>query len=413
MASQQIAGTAADFDFNPMMAPHRQDPHLFYRQARSLPITFSPSLGAHIISRYVDVKAVLADPETFSSSVAVPRFYGNPPAVVAELVAGNVPETNAVVNEDEPRHRDMRRLFDAGVTGARVRAVLPVMRTCANELIDGFAGDGADLVAEYAVPFVQRVISTVIGFPPADTEQIQRWTDDVNLLWNRLAPVEDQVAAARRMGDYTRYLQAAIDDRRAKPREDMISVLVHGTKDVPGVDDDHVHNIIRGAVRVAGFDTTRDAITATLLAVLEDPAVRAATLADPGQLIPKVTEEALRRDAPHRGLFRITTRNTELGGTLLPKGSMLLLLFGSANRDETVFPEPDAVLLDRLNVREHLAFGWGMHVCPGAPLARAELRVALETLFERLPGLALAPGFTPTYIASYFFRGLESLAVTW
>jgi cytochrome P450 len=134
---------------------------------------------------------------------------------------------------------------------------------------------------------------------------------------------------------------------------------------------------------------------------------------DPARAIPRVTEEALRRDAPHRGLFRITTRDTELGGVALPAGTPLLLLFGSGNRDETVFGDPDAVDLDRANVRDHLAFGRGLHVCPGAPMARTEIRVALETLLRRLPNLRLAHDYEPTYIASYFFRGLERLDVTW
>jgi cytochrome P450 len=130
-------------------------------------------------------------------------------------------------------------------------------------------------------------------------------------------------------------------------------------------------------------------------------------------MVMKVTEEALRRDAPHRGLFRITTREVALGGTVLPQGSLLLLLFGSANRDETVFPNPDVVDVDRPNVHDHVAFGKGLHTCPGAPLARAEIRVALQTLFNQLPGLRLADDYEPTYIASYFFRGLESLRVCW
>jgi cytochrome P450 len=228
-----------------------------------------------------------------------------------------------------------------------------------------------------------------------------------------LAPVQARVESARRMADYTRYLQALIDDRRSNPREDLLSDLVHGANGYPGLADEYVHNIIRGAARVAGFDTTRDAITATVLLILQNPEIRDRVQADPAKGIPKVTEEALRRDAPHRGLFRITTRDTELGGASLPAGTPLLLLFGSGNRDETKFPDPDAVDLDRSNVREHLAFGRGLHVCPGAPMARAEIRVALETLLQRLPGLRLADGYQPTYIASYFFRGLESLAVTW
>ncbi|GAA3220838.1 hypothetical protein GCM10017691_05390 [Pseudonocardia petroleophila] len=215
------------------------------------------------------------------------------------------------------------------------------------------------------------------------------------------------------MGDYTRYLQALIDERRAHPREDLLSDLVHGANGHPGLPDEYTHCIARGAARVAGFDTTRDAITSTMYAVLADPSIRERVLADPVKMIPRATEEVLRRDAPHRGLFRLTTRDTTLGGTDLPAGTPLLLLFGSGNRDEAVFPDPDAVDLDRPNVRDHLAFGRGLHVCPGAPMARAEIRVALEHLVRRLPGMVLAPGYEPVYIASYFFRGLESLDVTW
>ena len=150
-----------------------------------------------------------------------------------------------------------------------------------------------------------------------------------------------------------------------------------------------------------------------MLVILQNPEVQRRIIDDPARTIPRVTEEALRRDAPHRGLFRVTTRATDLGGTHLESGSPVLLLFGSGNRDETVFPEPDSVDLDRPNVRDHLAFGRGLHLCPGAPMARAEIRVALETLLRRLPGLRLADQYEPTYIASYFFRGLERLDVTW
>lgn len=413
MTATDTSAEEAAFDFNPLVSPHREDPHLFYRAARARPLRLSPTLGAYLVTRYQDVRTVIDDPDTFSSAPAVPKIYSNAPEVVEVLRRGNVPETTAVVNEDEPRHTPIRRVFDAGFTGARVRAMLPTMHATADALIDAFPDGHADLVGGYAVPFVQAVISAIIGFPPEDTAQIQVWTDDQNTLWNVLAPVEDHLAAAERMGEYTRYLQRLIDERRAHPREDLISDLVHGANGYPGVPDEDTQCIVRGAARVAGFDTTRDAITSTMFAVLADPRIREQVLADPVKMIPRATEEVLRRDAPHRGLFRVTTRDTELGGTPLPAGTPLLLLFGSANRDETVFPDPDAVDLDRPNVREHLAFGRGLHVCPGAPMARAEIRVALEHLVQRLPGLRLADGYEPLYIASYFFRGLERLDVEW
>ncbi|WP_214369908.1 cytochrome P450 [Pseudonocardia sp. H11422] len=403
---------APDHDFNPMISPHREDPHLFYRAARGRPVTLSPSIGAYMVTRHADLLTVINDPETYSSAIAVPRIYDNPPEVVAEL-EGHVPETGYLVNEDEPAHTPVRRVFDAGFTGARVRAMVPRMRERAGELIDTFTGGTADLVSGYADPFVQTVINAVIGFPAEDAARIQGWTNDFVLLWNPLAPVEPKVEAARRLRDYTDYIQALIDARRAERRDDLISDLVHGANGFPAYDDAYAHDVIRGAARVAGYDTTRDAITSTLLVMLQDRSIWDRVLADPARTIPRVTEEALRRDAPHRGLFRITTRETVLGGTTLPAGAPLLLMFGSGNRDETVFPDPDAVDLDRPNVREHLAFGTGVHVCPGAPLARAEIRVAIETLVQRLPGLRLTDDYRPSYIASYFFRGLETLDVTW
>ena len=412
MSVHTVPGEAT-FDFNPMASPHREDPHVFYRAARERPVTFSPSIGAYLVTRYADLVTVLDDPQTFSSRAALPMIYDNLPEIVAVLREGQVPETTMVVNEDEPEHIRFRRVFDAGFTGARVRAMVPLMRERSTALIDQFAGDRADLVADYAIPFVQAVISAVIGFPAEDTARIQAWTDDVNMLWNMLAPVDARIASARRMADYTRYLQALIEARRAHPREDLISDLVHGANGYPGVPDAYVHNMIRGAARVAGFDTTRDAITAAVLIMCENPGVRERILADPARVIPRLTEEALRRDAPHRGLFRVTTREVDLGGTPLPAGAPMLLLFGSGNRDEAVFARPDEADLDRPNVRDHLAFGRGLHSCPGAPLARAEIRVALETLIRRLPGLRLTDGYQPTYIASYFFRGLESLDVAW
>ena len=248
MTATDPAATA-EFDFNPLVSPHREDPHLFYRAARAHPLQMSPTLGAYMVTRYDDLVAVIDDPETFSSAVAVPKIYSNAPEVVEILREGGVPETNAVVNDDEPEHTPNRRVFDAGFTGARVRAMLPTMHETADRLIDAFEPGRADLVADYAVPFVQTVISAIIGFPPEDTQQIQQWTDDQNTLWNTFAPLEDQKASARRFGDYTRYLQALIDDRRANPREDLLSDMVHGANGYPGVPDDYTQNAVRGAAR--------------------------------------------------------------------------------------------------------------------------------------------------------------------
>ena len=259
---------------------------------------------------------------------------------------------------------------------------------------------------------MRTVVDTTLGLADADTDQIQAWSDWQVVSFNPLASVESRVEAARQLGDYTRYLQGLIDERRQDRRDDLVSDLIHGGNGLPGLPDDRIHSIMRG-VRVAGFDTTRDAITTTVLVMLQHPQVHERVMANPARGVPKLLQEVLRRDAPHRGLFRLVTRDTELGGAALTAGSVLLLLFGSGNRDEKVFSDPDLLDLDRANAHKHLAFGKGLHVCPGEPVARAEIRVAVETLLAAKASLRLAPGYTPTYIASYLFRGLERLDVTW
>ncbi|MCE0764605.1 cytochrome P450 [Pseudonocardia kujensis] len=408
-----MTSTTDVHEFNPMVSPHRENPHLFYKWSRAeSPITFAPPLNAYMVTRYDDIKAVVDDPETYSSANSVPVMWSNPPEVV-EALDGLIPEAETIVNTDEPAHGPLRDVLNHAFSGRRVRQQIPAMTARSNELVDAFlSGDRADLVGQYADPYVQLVVSLVFGIPREDVEKVQGWTDDYMLLMNPLAPVDGKVAAARRLHDYQHYIDQMADDRRAHPREDFMSDLVHGGENFPPVSHADLHYIFRG-LRFAGHDTTRDLITSTLLLMLADDRKLWEKAQADRRSLPRIIEETLRRDAPHRGLMRITTREVTLGGTTLPAGASLLLLFGSANRDETHFPNPDVADLDRPNVREHLAFGSGIHQCPGAQLARTEVRIALETLLDRLPDLHLVPGFTPTYIASYFFRGLERLDVNW
>jgi cytochrome P450 len=396
-----------------MVSPHREDPHLFYKWSRSeQPVSFAPALNAYMVTRYDDIKAILDDPDTYSSANALPVMWTNPPEVL-EALDGLAPEASTVVNTDEPAHAALRQVLNHAFSGRRVRQQLPAMKARANQLIDDFLPrDTADLVGQYSDPYVQLVVSLVFGIPAEEVDKVQSWTDDYMLLMNPLAPVHGKVAAARRLHDYQAYIDAMAEDRRKNPREDFMSDLVHGSDTFPPVSHGDLHYMFRG-LRFAGHDTTRDLMTSTLLLMLDSGrALWEKAQANHGTL-PRIIEEALRRDAPHRGLMRVTTREAALDGITLPAGTSLLLLFGSANRDGTRFPAPDEVDIDRPNVREHLAFGSGIHQCPGSQLARTEVRVAIEALLDRLPELHLADSYSPTYIASYFFRGLERLDVAW
>ena len=223
---------------------------------------------------------------------------------------------------------------------------------------------------------------------------------------NPLSPVEDKIAAAHRFVASDTYFRRMFEQRQGTAGEDIASLLV-----TTGAGFENFLMIIR-TFYAAGIDTTRDAITSTIYALLSS-GLWSAAVADPS-IIPNAAEETLRRDAPHRGLLRTAAVDVELDGVELPAGARLLLLYGSANRDERHFPDPDAFELDRAGLRGvdgHLGFGRGMHACVGAHLARTEARVAVEVLGRRFPRLALASGFAADYVGSFFFRGPSRLDV--
>lgn len=399
-------------EFNPMVSPHREDPHLFYRWSRDeQPVTFSETLNAWMVTRYEDLRAIVNDPESFSSAPAIPSVWNNPPEVLSAL-EGCVPEHETLVNTDEPQHDPIRKAFDLAFTGRRVRALAPEMEARANDLIDGFIEDGrADLVGQFANPYVRYVLSLAIGIPKGGIERIIKWNQAWMTLLVPLAPLELKLEAAKEYKAYESYALDLIDQRAADPRDDLVSDLINGADNIPPVSREDALYLFRGA-NSAGLDTTRDTITSSMLLMMRNRDLWESSSVDPRK-IARVIEETLRIDAPHRGLMRMTTREVTIAGTTLPKGALLLLLFGSGNRDERKFPNPDVVDIHRDNVRDHLAFGHGIHHCPGAPLARAEVRTAIEVLQRRIPGITLAPDYEPTYEASYFFRSLERLDVMW
>lgn len=398
-----------------MIPPHRDDPFPLYSKARdNAPVMYSPAIGHFLVFRHDDVTRVLDDPDTFSSAASVPAIHEvNPPEVLGAM-DGVIGFGRWPMLSDLPEHDIVRTVANRIFRGPRINALQPRMAELAHESLDRLmaAGDGAEFVWDFADPYVRSVLCTVVGLPVEDADRVRRWSDDFVTLLTPLASVDDKLAAAGRMRDYDRYVLDLLDEKRAHPADDMMSDLVRmddlPTTPLPTTD---LVTFFRG-LWVAGVDTTRDGISSTVLSVLTDRRHWERAVADPAT-VTELFEETLRRDAPHRGLARVTTKDTEVGGVPLPAGSRLLLLFGSANRDGARFPEPDTFAPGRPNVREHLAFGQGIHLCVGAHLARTEGRIALAALAERMPGLRLATGAVPAYIPSFWFRGLSRLDVRW
>ena len=280
----------------------------------------------------------------------------------------------------------------------------------AAELIDGLAGRGqADIVDVFAWPLPLRVLGELFGFPRDDLEQIHHWgTDWLLLQQNR--PAELQHESARGLVSLQRYCVAAVEDRVKHPTDDLLGAMVeaNATSDEPLTPPE-----IAGVpldIMVAGHVTVTRAIGSTLARTFDEPTLREHLL-DP-ELAPKAIEEILRLESPAQGLFRVTTREVELGGAVLPQGARVMAHFASANRDERVFAEPDSYCPGRTEIGKHLAFGKGIHFCIGAPLGRLELRVALPMLLRRLPGLRPGEGAAARETV-FFARGFTSLPVAW
>ncbi|ADB31037.1 cytochrome P450 [Kribbella flavida DSM 17836] len=410
--AQQSVSEYADFD--PFSA-HRDDPYPYFAQLRDeRPVMPSAMMGgAYLVTRYEDVLRVVHDPGTFSSvgSLPVPAA-SNPPEVIRALPGFALVETIASgVEVDAPRHTRMRTNFLRAHRGPRVSALAPRIEQQAHALLDEVAADGrADLAAAYADPLTLWATNTLLGVPEADHRRFEGWAHAMAAILTPTAPLDRKLEAARQLHEYQDWAADWVRDRRESPRDDVFSTYAAGDPGAgvaPLQDDELLYSALLHWV--AGFDTTRNGILSTLFLMLREPALW--ERATDARQVEDIVEEALRMDAPHRGLLRVTTRDVTVGGVDLPAGTPLLLMFGSANRDERFFPDPDICVLDRPNARQHLSFGAGDHRCPGATMARYELRTAARVAATRLPTARLDG--EPRWRADYFFRGLELLNVTW
>lgn len=398
--------------YDPRIAPQRDDPFTYYRWARNeQPVGYIAEFDAWMVTRYDDVRTVLNDPVRFSSRNATPMPSDNPPEV-QEILARGIDEGRIMINEDPPDHTIHRAITNQAFHGRRINALRPRIRRLTDELIDGFVDDGrVELVWRFADRLAYAVIAAALGIPPDDVIRTRHWNDDMMTLSVPMSTLEEKLAAAHRFVAYQTYLRELVEARRADPRDDIISDLVHmdGLPGTPMPPEDIV--VFVWGVS-AGVNSTRDAIGSAVYSMLTERRHWERACAEPA-VIPAMFEEAVRHEAPLRGLFRQTTEEVELGGVTLPEGAQLYVMYGSANRDEKYFSDPDTFHPDRTDARGHFGFGDGPHRCAGAHLARTQGRTALAALTERLPGMRLAPGYTASYLPKYFFRGLERLDVTW
>jgi cytochrome P450 len=400
--------------YDPMDPSQDDSRYALWAQARETePVFYSEAYDVWFITRWADVDRAMRDHAHFSTE---PVFFPSQPwpQPVREVLDGGYSWKYFLSNNDPPEHTPLKRAVSKAFTRSQTRALETRIAQIAEELIDGFAGDGvADIGAELAYAFPAYVVLEIIGFPREDMEQLKRWGDDWLTLFSDSADVDTLVEAAHGFVAFQNYVLEKFRERDRAPREDLLTNLLRELRDDPEADL-AVEDIVNVPINImtAGHETGTLLMLGTLAELLGDPQLADRVRADPS-LIPAAVEESLRYEPPVHGIFRTVRREVEIAGTTIPAGARALLVYGAANHDPEVFREPERYDIDRSDVGRHFGFGKGTHFCPGAPIARVEQRIALEALFRRLPGLRLAAGREPGRLRHFWLRGFTELWVEW
>ncbi|HXR64319.1 MAG TPA: cytochrome P450 [Ktedonobacteraceae bacterium] len=391
---------------------HLENPFPFYQELRDQEtIVFSPDIQAWLVPHYEDVRAILSQPDIFSSHDFTRPLPLAPAAL--EVLAQGYPVVPVAIDSDGMEHRRRREPHLKGFSAAGVKAREQSIRDTANRLVDTFIDDGhAEIVSQFAYPFSLVTVLNLLGIPQDRLPEVKGWVINmVNLLFGNVRTDEEQVASARGFVAFQKYIAELIEQRRANPQNDELDALIN--YQVPGEQPLSPIELISAAMGflAAGHRSTLDVCTNAFALLLKNPALWQDLCANP-DLIPSAAEEVLRYEGSVQTLFRVTTQGVEIRGTKLPAGTRVVLLLGSANRDEAQFPDPHVFDPQRTPNR-HVSFGHGVHFCVGAPLGRLEIRLVLETFTRRLPALRLAPDQQLVHNPTILFRGYDKLLVEW
>ena len=410
-----MAKCPADFDFfSPEVI---ESPFDFYQAIRrDAPVYHLPGTEIYMLSRWDDIRQVNRDTETFSNDFQDLLKGPEPSAEAAEIYASGYEQPPTLLTLDPPQHKVYRSLINKVFSAKRVEGMRDYIEQVVDELIDEFIDKGeCEFVRDFATPLPVYVIADQLGVPREDLRRIKAWSDAFASRLGGMASAEEEIENARLIVEYQHYMAKIIEDRRANPQDDMISDLANNTIKPPEGERlmtvEELLSMIEQLL-VAGNETTTSATTGGLLSLIQLSDQLQVLLDDPG-MIANAVEEILRLESPSAGLWRVVTKDVELRGVAIPKGSLLMLRYAAANRDEDVFDEPEAMDVCRRNADEHIAFGYGTHFCPGAFLGRKEMQVAYERILARMTNIRLAEGKNDlTHWPNMVLRGLKELHIT-
>jgi cytochrome P450 len=393
--------------WNPAFVAHPYDAYARLRD--EAPITWFEPTQQWLVSRHSDVSGLLRDRRLGRTYLHVGGHeeFGHPPDP-PELAPFWYLIRNGMLDREPPDHTRLRRLVSKAFTPRRTAELRPTVERIANGVVDDLlAAGGGDLIATVAEPLPVTVIAELLGVPEADRHQLRPWSADICGMYELNPSVETARTAVTACEEFSGYLRDLARYRRDHPAEDLVSALVQVSDAGDRLTEDE---LIGTCVLLlnAGHEATVNVTGNGWWSLFRNPAQLAALRADPG-LLPTAIEELLRFDTPLQMFERWVLEDFEWGATIFRRGTELALLFGSANRDPAIFPDPDRLDLARAE-NPHISFGAGIHFCLGAPLARLELEASFGTLLRRVPNLTLER--EPEWKAGFIIRGLKELVVS-
>ncbi|MBV9350070.1 MAG: cytochrome P450 [Mycobacterium sp.] len=352
------------------------DPYPAYKELRATsPVCWNDVTNFWALLKYEDIRYVSSNPATFSSTNGIS---------IPDPAMPNPVQEGSLIFTDPPRHRQLRKLINSGFTRRRVAVLGPKIRDIVRRLLDEVEpGSVHEFAEEIAAPLPTRMIAELIGAPPEDWEQFRTWSDAATGTADPEIELEPFVA----IGQLYEYFQKLIAARRNEPRDDLLSVLAAAEIDGVRLTDEDLLNFTF-LLLVAGNETTRNLIALGTLALIAHPD-QCRRLVDDPALIPGAVEEMLRWNSPVVHMARTATTDVEIRGQPIRRGDVVVMLYGSANRDEDIFGGDSEEFKVTRHPNPHIAFGCGEHSCVGSQLARLEACVLFDELLRRCPRLEL------------------------
>ena len=396
---------STEVEFNPFLPEFHANPYPFYHRLRAADAVHQTPMGLWVLTRYDDVVTALRDPrfgrEGFEQMLAA--VYGDDTT--------NASRPRSMLFRDPPDHTRLRGLVSQAFTPRVIERMRSHIQEIVDRLLDRAQNAKAmDVIEDLAYPLPVTVICEMLGVPTEAHAGIRQWSADIARSLDAIGmPSDEGVVKRGRLARQAMldYFRGIIPERRQNPRDDLLSLLIAAEEQGDKLTEGELL-ITCNLLFVAGHETTVNLIGNGLFALLNHPD-QLDKLRENPTLIPSAVEELLRYDSPVQRTARITNTDVELDGRKIAKGSMVIAAIGAANRDPAHFPDPDRLDITRRDNR-HIAFGFGIHFCLGAPLARLEGQIAIGTLLLRMPGLKLATS-APEWRESSTLRGLKALPV--